>query len=105
MESPNVVTALAYYTMSSFLDPVQWLICGICGWKLERIDQAMIAGAAMVGLLYAALVFLYPEGKLFSFPTPHIGIAIFGKAIGAALMTALIHWLKIRQMNRKTQRS
>ena len=100
MESPNVMTALAYYTMSSFLDPIQWLICGICGWRLERVEQAVMAGAAMVGLLYAVLAFLYPEGKLFSFPTPHTGIAILGKAIGAALMAALIVWLKKRQLHR-----
>ena len=103
MESPNVMTALAYYTMSSFLDPIQWLICGLCGWKLERIDQAVIAGAAMVGLLFTILAFLYPEGKLFAFPTPHTGIAIVGKVVGAVLMTAMIFWLKQRQLNRKTQ--
>jgi hypothetical protein len=101
MESPNVITALAYYTTSSFLDPIQWLICGICGWKLERLEQAVAAGAAMVGLLFTTLVFLYPEGTLFSFPTPHAGIAILGKAIGAALITALIFWLKQKQLHRK----
>lgn len=102
MESPNVITALAYYTISSFLDPIQWLICGICGWKLDRIDQAMIAGAAMVGLMFTILVFLYPEGKSFSFPTPHVGLAIFGKAVGAALMAALIFWLKQKQLGKKS---
>jgi hypothetical protein len=101
MESPNAFTALGYYMVSSFLDPVQWLICGICGWKMERIGQAMIAGAAMVGLLYIILIFLYPEGKQFSFPSPHVGITILGKAVGAALMSALIFWLKQKQMNRK----
>ncbi len=101
MESPNVFTALGYYVVSSFLDPVQWLICGICGWKIDRIDQAMIAGAAMVGILFTILVFLYPEGKVFSFPTPHVGIAILGKAVGAALMTGLIFWLKQKQLGRK----
>ena len=103
MNSPNLIAALGYYTLSAFLDPIQWLICGICGWKLDRIDQAMMAGAAMVGLLFTLLAFLYPEGSLFSFPAPHAGIAIFGKAIGAALMTAMIYWLKKRQLNRKTQ--
>jgi hypothetical protein len=101
MESPNAFTALGYYIVSSFLDPVQWLICGLCGWKMDRIDQAMIAGAAMVGLLFIIMVFLYPEVKLFSFPSPHVGISILGRAIGAALMTALIFWLKQRQLNRK----
>ncbi len=101
MESPNVFTALGYYVVSSFLDPVQWLICGICGWKIDRMDHAMIAGAAMVGILFTILVFLYPEGKVFSFPTPHVGIAILGKAVGAALMTALIFWLKQKQLGRK----
>jgi hypothetical protein len=104
MESPNAFTALGYYIISSFLDPVQWLICGICGWKMDRIDQAMIAGAAMVGLMFTILVFLYPEGKTFSFPTPHVGIAIFGKAVGAALMAALIFWLKQKQLGKKSNR-
>ena len=104
MRSPNLFAALAYYTVSAFLDPVQWLICGICGWSMERIDQAMIAAAGMVGVLFVVLTFFYPEGKLFSFPTPHVGIAILGKAVGAVLMTGLIHWLKARQFGRKTRR-
>ncbi|HET6488516.1 MAG TPA: hypothetical protein VFG28_02050 [Syntrophales bacterium] len=101
MENPNVFAALGYYIVSSFLDPVQWLICGICGWKMERIEQAMIAGAAMVGVLYIILVSVYSAEKLFSFPSPHVGFTILGKAIGAALMSALIFWLKQKQMNRK----
>ncbi len=52
MDNPNLFTALAYYTVSCFLDPIQWLICGICGWTVERIDHAMIAGAAMVSVLF-----------------------------------------------------
>jgi len=100
--SPNLFKALAYYTVSAFLDPVQWLICGICGWSVERVDQAMLAAAGMVSVLFIALTYFYPDGKLFSFPTPHVGIAILGKAIGAALMTGLIHWLKKRQLSRKT---
>ncbi len=63
MESPNAFMALGYYIVSSFLDPVQWLICGLCGWKMERIDQAMIAGAAMVGLLLIIMIYLYPDVK------------------------------------------
>ena len=102
MESPNLFAALAYYTVSAFLDPIQWLICGICGWSVERIDQAMIAAAGMVGALYVVMTWFYPEGTLFSFPTPHVGIAILGKAVGAVLMTGLIHWLKKRQLSRKT---
>lgn len=101
MDNPNLFTALAYYTVSSFLDPIQWLICGICGWSVERVDHAMIAGAAMVTVLFIVLTGFYPVGKLFSFPVPHAGIAILGKAIGAVLMTGLIHWLKLRQLNRK----
>jgi len=102
MESPNLFAVLAYYIISAFLDPIQWLICVICGWSVERVDQAMIAGAAMVSVLFIALAWFYPDGKLFSFPTPHVGIAILGKAIGAVLMTGLIHWLKARQMKRKS---
>jgi len=102
MESPNLVTALAYYTVSAFLDPVQWLICGICGWSAERLDQAVIAAAGLVAVLFVVLTWFYPDGKLFSFPTPHAGFAILGKAIGAMLMTGLIHWLKKRQLSRKT---
>ena len=102
MESPNLVTALAYYTVSAFLDPIQWLICGICGWSVERLDQAVIAAAGMVAVLFVVLTWFYPDGKLFSFPTPHAGFAILGKAIGAMLMTGLIHWLKKRQLSRKT---
>ena len=101
MDNPNLFTALAYYTVSAFLDPIQWLICGICGWSVERLDQAMIAGAAMVSVLYIAMAAFYPDGTLFSFPTPHVGIAILGKAIGAVLMTGLIYWLKQRQLHRK----
>jgi len=101
VDSPHLFTALAYYTVSGLLDPVQWLISGLCGWSVERLDQAMIAGAAMVSVLFFALSWFYPDGKLFSFQTPHVGIAILGKAIGAALMTALIHWLKQRQLSRK----
>jgi hypothetical protein len=101
VDNPSLFAALAYYTVSGFLDPVQWLISGLCGWSVERLDQAMIAGAVMVGVLFVALAWLYPEGKLFSFPTPHVGIAILGTAIGAAVMTALIHWLKQRQLDRK----
>ncbi len=101
MDNPNLFTALAYYTVSGFLDPIQWLICSICGWSVARVDQAMIAGAAMVSVLYIAMAAFYPDGKLFSFPTPHVGIAILGKAIGAVLMTGLIHWLKQRQLSRK----
>ncbi len=102
MESPNLVTALAYYTVSAFLDPIQWLICGICGWSAERLDQAVIAAAGLVAVLFVVLTWFYPDGKLFSFPTPHAGFAILGKAIGAMLMTGLIHWLKKRQLGRKT---
>ena len=102
MESPNLVTALAYYTVSAFLDPIQWLICGICGWSAERLDQAVIAAAGLVAVLFVVLTWFYPDGKLFSFPTPHAGFAILGKAIGAVLMTGLIHWLKKRQLSRKT---
>ncbi|HNU85462.1 MAG: hypothetical protein QM256_05485 [Pseudomonadota bacterium] len=102
MESPNLVTALAYYTVSAFLDPIQWLICGICGWSAERLDQAVIAAAGLVAVLFVVLTWFYPDGKLFSFPTPHAGFAILGKAIGAMLMTGLIHWLKKRQLSRKT---
>ena len=101
MDNPNLFTALAYYTVSGFLDPIQWLICGICGWKMERIHQAMIAGAAMVSLTFIIMIYLYPDVKLFSFPSPHVGITILGRAIGAALMSALIFWLKQRQLNRK----
>lgn len=101
MDNPSLFAALAYYTVSGFLDPIQWLISGLCGWSVERLDHAMIAGAAMVSVLFIVLAWLYPDGKLFSFPTPHVGIAILGKALGAAAMTALIHWLKLRQMNRK----
>ena len=103
MESPNLFAAMAYYTVSAFLDPVQWLICGICGWSVERIDQAMIAAAGMVGVLFVVLTWFYPEGTLFSFPTPHVGIAILGKAAGAVLMTGLIHWLKKKQFNKKAR--
>jgi len=102
MESPNLVTALAYYTVSAFLDPIQWLICGICGWSAERLDQAVIAAAGLVAVLFVVLTWFYPDGKLFSFPTPHAGFAILGKAIGAVLMTGLIHWLKKRQLSRNT---
>ncbi len=102
MGSPNLFAALAYYTVSAFLDPVQWLICGICGWSVERIDQAMLAAAGMVVVLFVVLTYFYPDGKLFSFPTPHVGVAILGKAIGAVLMTGLIHWLKKRQLSRRT---
>jgi hypothetical protein len=101
MDNPSLFTALAYYTVSGFLDPIQWLISGICGWSVERLDHAMIAGAAMVSVLFIAMAWFYPDGKLFSFPTPHVGIAILGKAIGAFLMTGLIHWLKRRQLGRK----
>ena len=101
MDNPNLFTALAYYAVSGFLDPIQWLISGLCGWSVERLDHAMIAGAAMVSVLFIVLAWFYPDGKLFSFPTPHVGIAILGKALGAAVMTALIHWLKMRQLNRK----
>jgi hypothetical protein len=101
MESPNAFTALGYYIVSSFLDPIQWLICGLCGWKMERIEQAMIAGAAMVGLLFVIMIYLYPDVKLFSFPSPHVGITLLGRCIGAALMSALIFLLKQRQLNRK----
>lgn len=103
MESPNLVTALVYYTVSAFLDPIQWLICGICGWSVERLDQAMIAAAGMVAVLFIVLTWFYPDGKLFSFPTPHPGIAILGKAVGAVLMTGLIHWLKKRQFSKKAR--
>ncbi len=103
MESPNLVTALAYYTVSAFLDPIQWLICGICGWSVERLDQAMLAAAGMVAVLFIVLTWFYPDGTLFSFPTPHPGVAILGKAVGAVLMTGLIHWLKKRQLNKKAR--
>lgn len=66
MESPNLVTVLAYYTVSAFLDPIQWLICGICGWSVERLDQAVIAAAGMVAVLFVVLTWFYPDGKLFS---------------------------------------
>ena len=102
MESPNLFSALAYYTISAFLDPIQWLICGICGWSVERLDQAVIAAAGMVAVLFVVLTWFYPDGKLFSFPTPHAGFAILGQAIGAVLMTGLIHWLTKRQLGRKT---
>ena len=101
MSNPSLFAALAYYTVSGFLDPIQWLISGLCGWSVERLDHAMIAGAAMVSVLFIVLAWFYPDGKLFSFPTPHVGIAILGKALGAAVMTALIHWLKQRQLHRK----
>ena len=101
MDNPSPFAALAYYTVSGFLDPVQWLISGLCGWSVERLDHAMIAGAAMVGVLFIVLAWFYPDGKLFSFPAPHVGIAILGKAIVSAVMTALIHWLKQRQFGRK----
>jgi hypothetical protein len=68
---------------------------------MERIDQAMIAGAAMVGLLLIIMIYLYPDVKMFSFPSPHVGITILGRSVGAALMSALIFLLKQRQMNRK----
>lgn len=102
MNSQNLITALGYYILSSFLDPIQWLICGICGWSVERLEHAMIAAAGMVGVLFVVMTWFYPEGKLFSFPTPHVGFAILGKAIGAVLMTWIIHWLKKRQLSRKT---
>ncbi len=100
----DVFTALAYYIISGFLDPIQWLLCAIFGWRMEKPEHAAIASAAIVALLYMAMLYVYPEGKLFSYPTPHIGFAILGKAIGAALMAGLIHWLKKRQMNRKKER-
>ena len=103
MGSPNLFAALAYYTVSAFLDPVQWLICGICGWAVERIDQAMLAAAGMVVVLFVVLTYFYPEGKLFSFPTPHVGVAILGKAVGAVLMTGLIHWLKKSNSTRRQE--
>jgi len=62
----------------------------------------VIAAAGMVAVLFVVLTWFYPDGKLFSFPTPHAGFAILGKAIGAVLMTGLIHWLKKRQLGRKT---
>ncbi len=102
MSSLNLFSVLGYYTLSAFLDPIQWLICGICGWSVERLDHAMIASAGMVGVLFAVMTWFYPEGKLFSYPTPHVGFAIFGKAVGAVLMTGLIHWLKKRQLSRKS---
>ncbi len=101
MENPGIFAALAYYIVSSFLDPIQWLICGICGWKTDRVDHAVIAGVSMVSILFLVLAYVYPEGKLFSFPTPHVGIAILGKAIGAGIITALIYWLKQKQLGRK----
>jgi len=32
-----------------------------------------------------------------------VGVAILGKAIGAVLMTGLIHWLKKRQLGKKAR--
>jgi uncharacterized integral membrane protein len=71
---------------------------------MDRIDHAVLAGMATVAILFTILAFLYPGGTLFSYPSPHVGVAILGKTVGAGLMTALIHWLKQRQLGRQAQR-
>ena len=79
MDNPNLFTALAYYTVSGFLDPIQWLICGICGWSVERLDQAMIAGAAMVSVLYIAMAAFYPDGNSVPSRPPTWGSPSWGR--------------------------